>query len=69
VSRLGNQFLGLQEYYFPTPIDSLTLQAVVRAVESRSADELDEEIDRDLEHCREFFGLFLANGTLPAQNL
>ena len=34
------------------PIDSLTLQTVVCAIESGSADGLglDEEIDRDLEH-------------------
>ena len=37
---------------FQLPIDSLTLQTVVRAVESGPADGpgLDEEINRDIEH-------------------
>jgi hypothetical protein len=39
------------------------------AVGSRSAGELDEEIDGDLEHRCESFGLLLTNGTLPAQDL
>ena len=37
-------------FQLPIAIDSLTLQAEVRAVQSGSADELDEEIDSDLEH-------------------
>src|ERR1039458_2266955 len=41
----------------------------VRRAPIPASAELDEEIDRDLEHCREFFCLLLTNGALPAEDL
>ena len=49
VSRLGSQFLGPQEDYFPTSDDSLTCRKRYAQSSPGPADELDEEIHCDLE--------------------
>ena len=49
VSRLGSQFLGPQEDYFPASDDSLTCRKRYAQSSPGPADELDEEIHCDLE--------------------
>ena len=49
VSRLGSQFLGPQEDYFPTADDSLTCRSRYAQSSPGPAGGLDEEIHCDLE--------------------